>query len=101
MAFRRNKGMRIDYTGYLGGLPFKIFTAHYKVAKRDELHTFKAMPQRWMVVRSFAWLEKNTKAAQELRTQAQHKPTVCAFSFLGSAVTKILNRLLASPISWV
>lgn len=26
--------------------------------KRTELHTFAVMPQRWVVERSFAWLEK-------------------------------------------
>jgi transposase len=29
-----------------------------QIAKRNELHTFKVMPQRWVVERSFAWLEK-------------------------------------------
>ena len=28
------------------------------VAKRNELHTFKVIPKRWVVERSFAWLEK-------------------------------------------
>ncbi|UHJ64145.1 IS5 family transposase [Melaminivora jejuensis] len=32
-----------------------------QVAKRSELHTFKLMPQRWVVERSFAWLEKNRR----------------------------------------
>lgn len=30
-----------------------------QVAKRSELHTFKVMPKRWVVERSFAWLDKN------------------------------------------
>lgn len=32
-----------------------------QVAKRCELHTFKVMPKRWIVERSFAWLEKNRR----------------------------------------
>ena len=32
-----------------------------QIAKRSGLHTFKAMPQRWVVERSFAWLEKNRR----------------------------------------
>lgn len=32
--------------------------ATVQIAKRSELHTFKVMPQRWVVERSFAWLEK-------------------------------------------
>jgi len=29
-----------------------------EIAKRSELHKFAVMPQRWVVERSFAWLEK-------------------------------------------
>ncbi|WIH14063.1 IS5 family transposase [Xanthomonas graminis] len=32
-----------------------------QIAKRSELHTFKVMPKRWIVERSFAWLEKNRR----------------------------------------
>ncbi len=30
-----------------------------QIAKRSELHTFTVIPKRWVVERSFAWLEKN------------------------------------------
>ena len=30
-----------------------------QIAKRSELHTFAVIPKRWVVERSFAWLEKN------------------------------------------
>ena len=32
--------------------------AGVQIAKRSQLHTFAVMPQRWVVERSFAWLEK-------------------------------------------
>lgn len=32
--------------------------AAVEIAKRNELHTFKVMPQRWVVERSFAWLNQ-------------------------------------------
>ena len=32
-----------------------------EVARRSELHTFAVMPQRWIVERSFAWLDKNRR----------------------------------------
>ena len=32
--------------------------AAVQIAKRNELHAFAVMPQRWVVERSFAWLEK-------------------------------------------
>ena len=37
--------------------------ATVQIAKRSELHTFKVMPKRWIVERSFAWLEKSKRAA--------------------------------------
>jgi transposase len=39
----------------------KILKATVEVVKRNELHTFKVLPKRWVVERSFAWLEKNRR----------------------------------------
>lgn len=36
----------------------KIIKATVEVVKRSELHTFKVIPKRWVVERSFSWLEK-------------------------------------------
>ena len=32
--------------------------AAVQIVKRNELHTFAVLPKRWIVERSFAWLEK-------------------------------------------
>ena len=32
--------------------------AEVEVVKRNELHTFEVLPKRWVVERSFSWLEK-------------------------------------------
>ena len=36
----------------------ELLGATVEIAKRNELHTFTVIPQRWVVERSFAWLEK-------------------------------------------
>jgi len=36
----------------------KLIGATVEVVKRSELHTFKVIPKRWVVERSFSWLEK-------------------------------------------
>lgn len=36
----------------------EIIGAKVEVVKRNELHTFKVLPKRWVVERSFGWLEK-------------------------------------------
>ena len=37
---------------------YETLGATVEVAKRSELHTFAVIPKRWVVERSFAWLEK-------------------------------------------
>ena len=39
----------------------EIVGSSVEVAKRNELHTFEVIPQRWIVERSFAWLEKSRR----------------------------------------
>jgi transposase len=47
------------YTGEAFAQQIKaILGATVQVAKRSELHLFKVIPKRWVVERSFAWLEK-------------------------------------------
>lgn len=48
--------------GYVGQ-PFadavkKSIGAEVQIVKRNELHTFSVIPKRWVVERSFSWLEK-------------------------------------------
>ncbi len=48
--------------GYTGD-PFassvrEILGAGVEIAKRNELHTFAVIPKRWVVERSFGWIEK-------------------------------------------
>ena len=47
------------YTGenFANGVK-KLLGCTVEIAKRNELHTFKVIPKRWVVERSFAWLEK-------------------------------------------
>ena len=54
-------------SGYMGQ-PFAqgvqdILGGHVtvQIAKCSELHTFKVMPKRWIVERSFAWLDNNRR----------------------------------------
>ena len=49
--------------GGYAGEPFaegvqELLGATVEVARRHELHTFAVLPQRWVVERSFGWLEK-------------------------------------------
>ncbi|NGX48185.1 MAG: hypothetical protein K1000chlam3_01575 [Chlamydiae bacterium] len=47
------------YTGEKFAIRVKALLGCWvEIAKRSELHTFKVIPKRWVVERSFAWLEK-------------------------------------------
>lgn len=55
------KNVLVD--GGYSGAPFaesirQILGATVDVVKRNELHTFAVLPKRWVVERSFGWLEK-------------------------------------------
>ena len=49
----------VGYTGepFADGVMERL-KATVQVVKRNELHTFVELPKRWIVERSFAWLEK-------------------------------------------
>jgi transposase len=50
------------YTGEIFTNKIKEITgANVEIAKRNELHTFVVLPKRWVVERSFSWLEKSRK----------------------------------------
>ena len=44
------------YRGELGDWLKKQFNWNLEVVKRTELHKFKVLPKRWIVERTFAWL---------------------------------------------
>lgn len=62
-AEKRQQVKSILVDGGYTGAPFAhgvqdTLGATVQMAKRNELHCFAVMPQRWVVERSFAWFEK-------------------------------------------
>ncbi len=58
-----NEVLNVLVDGGYTGSPFSEFIAErldatVEVAKRSELHTFAVIPKRWVVERSFAWIER-------------------------------------------
>ena len=49
----------VGYTGQnFADAVKRISGAEVEVVKRNELHTFSVLPKRWIVERSFAWIDK-------------------------------------------
>lgn len=61
-----NKVKKVLADGGYTGDNFKntvkeILNSEVEIAKRNKLHEFEVIPQRWVVKRSFSWLEKNRR----------------------------------------
>ena len=70
------------YTGENFALQVKnVIGASVEVVKRKELHRFAVIPKRWIVERSFAWLEKSRRLWKncERKLETSLQMVVCAF----------------------
>ena len=56
--------------------------AEVEVAKRSELHTFAVIPKRWVVERSFAWLEKCRRLWKNCERKLNTSLQMVALAFL-------------------
>jgi transposase len=67
----------------------EVLGASVEVVKRNLLHTFVVLPKRWVVERSFGWLEKARRLWKncERKLSTSHQMVVLAF------ITLILKRL--------
>ena len=60
-----------------------------EIVKRNELHKFIALPKRWIVERTLAWISRNRRLARDFERYAR---TVAAFVRL--AMIRIMLRRL-------
>ncbi len=59
------------YTGKLIDWAKQMFGYKVEVVKRNELHLFRVLPKRWIVERTFAWLNWSRRLSKGLRTTPQ------------------------------
>ena len=90
----RNQVRKVLVDGGYTGKPFatavqSLLGAAVEVVKCNELHTFVVLPKRWVVERSFAWLEKCRRLWKncERKLNTSRQMVVLAFMVL------ILKRL--------
>lgn len=78
------------YTGELFAAAVqKVLGATVEIAKRNELHTFAVIPKRWVVERSFAWLEKCRRLWKNCERKLRTSLNMAVLPFL----VLILKRL--------
>ena len=67
----------------------RILKADVEVVKRNALHTFKVLPQRWVVERSFGWLEKCRRLWKNCERKLHTSAQMIALAF----ISLLLKRL--------
>ena len=62
--------------------------AEVEVVKRSELHTFAVLPKRWVVGRSFAWIDKCRRLWKNCKRKLQNSFQMFSLAF----IRLLLNR---------
>ena len=60
----------------------RISGAEVEVVKRNELHTFAVLPKRWIVERSFAWLDKYRRLWKNCERKLQNSFQMFSLAFI-------------------
>ena len=70
---RRVKHLWADggYAGTLVAWALERWRCTVEIVKRTELHTFKVLPRRWVVERTFGWLNRCRRLSRDYERQAQ------------------------------
>ncbi len=79
------KNILVDagYTGENFAIQIKAtIGATVEVVKRSELHTFAVLPKRWVVERSFAWLEKCRRLWKNCKRKLNTSLQMVVLSFI-------------------
>jgi transposase len=66
-----------------------IIGATVEVAKRSELHKFVVIPKRWVVERSFAWLEKCRRLWKNCERKINTSLQMIVLAFIGFFLKRI------------
>jgi putative transposase len=88
---RRVKHIWADggYTGALLEWSRKLWRCTFEIVKRTELHTFKVLPRRWVVERTFGWLGRYRRLNRDYERQAQTGETMVYLAMTRLMLTRL------------
>ncbi len=69
------------YTGKLIGWAKEMFGYNVEVVKRNELHKFQVLPKRWIVERTFAWLNWSRRLSKDYELRHTSAETMIHIAF--------------------
>jgi len=87
--------------GYAGKLvTWASQTLHrtLQIVKRpDDLHTFKVLPRRWVVERTFGWIMKHRRCVRDYERLPEHHETYLYWSMIHVMAARVARRQSAPP----
>ena len=88
---RRVKHIWADggYTGTLLERARKLWRCTVEIVKRSELHTFKVLPRRWVVERTFGWLGRYRRLSRDYERQATTGETMVYLAMIRLMLTRL------------
>ena len=81
--------------GYAGALvewARNVCRCTLEIVKRSELHTFKVLPRRWVVERTFGWLGRYRRLSRDYERQAQTGETMIYLSMIRLMLARLRSR---------
>ena len=70
------------YTGKLIGWAKEMFGYNLEVVPRNELHKFQVLPKRWIVERTFAWLNWSRRLSKDYELLHTSAETIIHIAFV-------------------
>ena len=67
----------------------ELIGAEVEIVKRNELHRFAVLPKRWVVERSFSWLEKNWRLWKNGERKLSTSLQMVVLAFLGILLRRL------------
>ena len=88
---RRVKRIWADggYAGTLLERARKLWRCTVEIVKRSELHTFKLLPRRWVVDRTFGWLGRYRRLSRDYERQATTGETMVYLAMIRLMLTRL------------
>lgn len=80
------------YTGTLVEKAKKAWRCVIEIVKRSELHTFKVLPRRWVVERTFGWLGRSRRLSRDYERQAATGETMVRLAMIRLMIARIAKH---------
>jgi transposase len=69
------------------------------IRRPDNLHTFKVLPRRWVVERTFGWIMKHRRCVRDYERRPEHHETYLYWSMIHIMTARLARRHAPPPVT--